>query len=198
MGLDIVELVLAIEDGFQIHIADEEASNAATVGELYDLVISKLELQDSRRCLTSTAFYRTRRALVETLGVKRREVKPSTPLEVILPRKGRREQWRRIQDRIKLRVPDLQHSGKSLAALLFIGIMLTVGPGLYGSVGFAWLMPLLLLGLAAGGFLVKLSPSLATAFPQAGATVGDLAKNVLAMNHAALAAEVGGWNREEV
>jgi hypothetical protein len=56
-GLDGVELILAVEDAFQIHIADEEAGNVSTVGDLHNLVVGKLQGQDSKRCLTSAAFY---------------------------------------------------------------------------------------------------------------------------------------------
>lgn len=97
MGPDVIELILAVEDAFQIHIADEEAGNVSTCGDLRDLIISKLLGQDSKLCLTSAAFYRTRRSIVDTLRIDRREIRPSTPLEGILPRNGRREKWRRIQ-----------------------------------------------------------------------------------------------------
>jgi acyl carrier protein len=36
MGLDGVELILAVEDAFQIHIANEEAGRVSTVGDLRD------------------------------------------------------------------------------------------------------------------------------------------------------------------
>ena len=68
MGLDIVELILAVEDAFQIHIADEEANAASTVGDLYNLVVAKVQGQDSKRCLTSAAFYRTRRCYRRYVG----------------------------------------------------------------------------------------------------------------------------------
>jgi hypothetical protein len=79
MGLDGVELVLAVEDAFQIHILDE-VSDVLTVGELHDLVVSKMPGQDSKCCLTSAAFYRTRRGIVETLGVDRRTIRPAKKL----------------------------------------------------------------------------------------------------------------------
>lgn len=111
MGLDYVELILAVEDAFQIHIHDEEAGNVSTVGDLYNLVVSKLDGRDSKRCLTSVAFYRTRRAIAEALHLERREIRPTTPLEKILPRSDRQVRWRRIQESMDLKLPDLQHPG---------------------------------------------------------------------------------------
>lgn len=63
MSSDGVELILAVEDAFEIHISDEEAGNVSTIGDLHGLVISKLQGRDSHRCLTSAAFYRTRRGI---------------------------------------------------------------------------------------------------------------------------------------
>ena len=198
MGLDIVELFIAVEDKFQIHIADEEASGVYTVGDLHNLVIAKLQGQDSNRCLTSAAFYRTRRGIMDTLGIDRRQIRPSTPLEVILPRNHRREKWRHIQEAMKLKLPDLQHPGWIQFSLLTLGVALAAAPGLYRGVDYRWIALLFLLGLIVGGFLVKLSPPLAVAFPNHDATVGDLAKDVLAINHARLVDEVGSWNKKEV
>ncbi len=71
MGLDIVELGLAVEHAFEIALPDEEASKVVTVGDLYTLVLSKVNGLSSPRCLTSAAFYQTRRAIMEALGVER-------------------------------------------------------------------------------------------------------------------------------
>jgi len=198
MGLDVVELILAVEDTFQIHIADEEAGNVSTVGDLHSLVVSKLQGQDSKRCLTSAAFYRTRRGIVDILGIDRREIRPSTPLEVILPRNGRRQKWHRIQESMKLKLPDLQHPGWIQLGLLTLGIALAVVPGLYRRVGYGWIALLFFLGLVIGGFLIRLSPALAVVFPNHDATVGDLARDVLAVNHARLVDQVGSWNKKDV
>jgi acyl carrier protein len=56
MGLDFVELILAIEDAFQIHFADEEANKLAIVGDLQNLVVHKLPAFGKTKCLTSAAF----------------------------------------------------------------------------------------------------------------------------------------------
>ena len=198
MGLDGVELILAVEDAFQIHIEDEEAGRVSTVGDLHNLVVGKLYGQDSKRCLTSAAFYRTRRGIVDTLGVDRREIRPSTALEVILPRGSRREKWRCIQAATKLKLPDLRHPGWVQLVLLTIGVALAVAPGVYGRVSFGWIALLSISGLVVGGFLIKLSPPFAVEFPNNDATVGDLARDVLAINHARLGDEVGSWNKKDV
>lgn len=43
MGLDIVEIILATEDRFKVSITDSEASKISTVGQLHQLILSKIE-----------------------------------------------------------------------------------------------------------------------------------------------------------
>ncbi len=198
MGLDYVELILAVEDSFQIHIADEEANTLSTIGDLHKLVIAKLQGQNTNVCLTSAAFYRTRRGIVETLALDRRKIKPSTPLETILPLSSRRKAWQDIQVLMKLKLPDLEHSRSTQSTLLTIGIATALAPGLYARVGFLGLTVLFFTGLVLSALLIKFSPNLAVEFPNCDATVGDLAREVLAINHARLVDEVGGWNNKDV
>lgn len=198
MGSDGVELILAVEDAFQINISDEEAANVSTVGDLHNLVVSKLQGQRFSRCLTIAAFYRTRRGIIEVLRVSRREIRPSTPLDTIFPRGTRREEWHRVQNTLSLKLPTLQHPGWIQFCLLSTGVMTTVGTGMYCGVGLGWLALLFLIGIVAGGFLIRLSPLLATSFPNGNVTVGDLARDVLAVNHARLIEMFGGWNTKDV
>lgn len=82
--------------------------------------------------------------------------------------------------------------------LLMLGIVLTVGLGLYAGISHGWIVPLLSLGLIVDAFMIKLTTPLAFAFPKHDATVGDLARDVLALNHARLVDEVGFWNKKDV
>lgn len=106
MGLDAVEIVLRTEDEFGITLSDDEAAAAITVGDLYNLVLSKLKVTPG--CLTSKAFYLTRRALVESLKIPRRSIRPATPLSPLLPDESRRAQWEQIRERIGLAIPPLR------------------------------------------------------------------------------------------
>ena len=74
MGLDGVELVMAVEEKFGITISDDEASNAFTVGDLKRLVRAKLEIAASAGCLTQRAFHLIRKNAIEEFGLPRRRL----------------------------------------------------------------------------------------------------------------------------
>lgn len=53
MGLDSVEIVLRAEELFAITLPDDEAGSVGTVGDLYNLICSKLNLTPLGRPITS-------------------------------------------------------------------------------------------------------------------------------------------------
>ena len=53
MGLDAVELIMGVEEAFDIEIPDEEAPTIRTVGQMYALVLRKLALIEARPCMSS-------------------------------------------------------------------------------------------------------------------------------------------------
>ena len=55
MGLDIVELFMRVEEEFGIDIPDEEAGQANTVGDIYQIVVAKLALRDFGKLMPTTA-----------------------------------------------------------------------------------------------------------------------------------------------
>lgn len=201
MGLDIVELFMAVEERFQIHISDEEASDATTVGELQALIIGKLRVEDLKRCLTSATFYRVRRALVEVLGAERRQIRPDTQLITLLPETARREKWARIQRQMGLEIPKLQFPPRIDWGATTAGVLMALTPLPFLQAGWHT-VPLLLILPVAGYFLgqglLRLVPHLAVEFPSGIGTAGDLTRDVLGRNYTALVTSVGGWNRKAV
>ena len=191
MGLDAVELVMRTEDEFSITVSDDEAATALTVGEFYRVVLAKLDV--SPGCLTSKAFYTTRRALVDALGVPRRSIRPSTRLSPLLPDETRKEQWELIKCSLGLSMPGLRIHGDlkqdiykrtfffgSLLAILACIIGLSLG--WHGLVVFPLAFVLwIALAIASLPVVERLSiPRYATEFPAD--TAGELAQVVLSLN----------------
>lgn len=111
MGMDSVELILRVEEHFEIEIGDEEASLISTPGGLCVLIERKLAVLDAEKrshCPTSRAFYHVRRELME-LGVQRANIKPSSDFDSLL-RPKRRELWRALSERLGVSLPGLQRS----------------------------------------------------------------------------------------
>jgi hypothetical protein len=202
MGLDSVELLLAIEDSLAIVIDDDEAARVVTVSDLYDLILSKLASADAS--LTSAAFYRLRRALIEYRGFSRREIRPSTPLAKLLPWRTRRAAWIAIQDEMQLRLPDLEYPGWIQLIFLALAIAFASAPFAFGWIEMAFaplIVSLLVVGLGSYVALTRSAVFLATAFPSGHGTVGETALDLLALNHAGLAAQLripGAANSAEV
>ncbi len=77
MGLDAVELVMAIEEEFDISIPDEEAANLDTVGKLYRYILDILYLNNSGttgQIDESDVWERTKDVIVSQLGVRPEQV----------------------------------------------------------------------------------------------------------------------------
>ncbi|MGA2849042.1 MAG: hypothetical protein ABSE46_08605 [Terracidiphilus sp.] len=192
MGMDSVELVLRTEEEFSISILDEEAEKIRTVGDFYNLVLSKLDVTPG--CLTSKAFYLTRRALVESLQVPRRSIRPATRLSPLLPDETRRSQWQNIREHVgldtpALRIPaDLKQDLHKRAlfissAFAFVACVTALWRGwssvpVYIGSTVLWIA----LSTASMSLFERLSkPRLATELPTD--TAGELARVVLSLNY---------------
>jgi hypothetical protein len=184
MGLDGVELILAVEDAFQIELSDAEAGGAYTVGDLYELVVGKLGTEGSTGCVTSVAFYRTRRALSEVCGYPRREIRPKTILKDVLTG---RDQWHAVERASGLRLPERVFGPWHLGGVMTISVAVGVWCGWHWWTGLVW--------LATVGVLLRATRSFASVRARI-VTVGDLAREVGALNHGRLTRR--GWNGDEV
>jgi hypothetical protein len=195
MGLDTVEIVMRIEEEFSIDLPDAELGSVITVGDLYNIVLSKLDTTTTAECLSSKAFYRTRRALVDCLGVSRRSIRPATSLETLFPKQSRHRRWADVAKSIELKFPTLRASRaqRNLFGALMIalppGIVFTTlgvthayvglpvdSSGLWVSALVIWLV---LLGII-GPILMGLEQRRALELPVG--TAGDLARMLLTMN----------------
>jgi acyl carrier protein len=109
MGLELVEIIIDVEQRFGVEIPDRVASQLRTTRALIDHVCSLVQAVDDERCVSQQAFYVTRRALVDAVGVPKAAVRPATQMESVLSESQRAVLWpelaRRLGVRIRLRRP---------------------------------------------------------------------------------------------
>jgi acyl carrier protein len=100
MGLDTVEIVMAVEEAFGIEIPDQPASEILTVRDLIEYVYANVKHADQQVCLTQRAFHRLRKVARDEIGIPRYAIRPKTRWETIVPMESRRAHWKNIRDAI--------------------------------------------------------------------------------------------------
>jgi len=93
MGLDGIEFIMAVEDAFQVAIADDAVSRVDTPRNLVDFLCERLGADGEPICLEQRAFHRLRRAAMQVLGRDRSDIVPVTRWDAILPGRQRRHYW---------------------------------------------------------------------------------------------------------
>jgi len=76
MGLDTVELVLAVEEIFGIEIPNESAATLTTVGALHQFIVAELIRLERSNLDRDIAYDLLRNVICMQLGVKPAEVVP--------------------------------------------------------------------------------------------------------------------------
>lgn len=201
MGLDGVELIIAVEERFGIAILDEEASRVRTVGDLHELLMKKLTPAESRACLTSQAFQRMRRALVDHFGITREAVRPKALLEGLLPQSGRRKAWAQLAVRLGWQLPELRRPaalelGLAASCLAAVPAALVLGALDPASQPLAWGIGLGALPFCWLGY--RLTAPLAVHLPSSCATVGGAVRTALSHNFSRISQECRSWSQREV
>ena len=96
MGLDIVELFMAVEAGFGVEIPDDAASGMVTPRHVVAFLESALPTGTATSCLSQRAFYRLRERCAHHLRVPAHALAPATPLDEVVDADGRRGAWAAI------------------------------------------------------------------------------------------------------
>jgi acyl carrier protein len=77
MGLDTVELVMKVENHFEIEIPNAEAAKLATVGALHGYVVAELRRQGRFGGNTEEVYGQLRHIICRQLGVRPELVLPA-------------------------------------------------------------------------------------------------------------------------
>lgn len=204
MGLDAVELVMAVEEKFDISITDEEATNALTVGDLKRLVRAKLNISDAAACLTQRAFHLIRKNAIAEFGVLRGSLRPDTPLETVVPQLTRRESWQHFQAVLGVaQLPELVRPYRVNLTITVLVLSTLVVPVWYGSLHSEhfglWMLIGAIVASAVGWGSAQMTRSVKTSFKAGYDNVRDLARFLVAKYpHLIGKPRTAKWTEEEI
>jgi acyl carrier protein len=199
MGMDAVEIVMAVEEAFYIEIEDAEAEKLLTPRQIIELVMSKVQLTTSDVCLTHRSFNLLRRFFLGQCALTRSQVAPRTPLERLLPRKQRTTVIAQFAATIAIPAPRLVRAGWITATLMAAACLsgLIVALAFLNSKMPAWLPALFTIALTgyAGAMATR---NLRTEFPKEISTVADLSRWIMTHKSDLAAPQTNAWTREQV
>jgi hypothetical protein len=186
---DDVDVLYAIEEAFGVRISEAEALRCETVGQLFDIVSSKLNIPDVRhlRCPTALAFFRLRAALRRLGHVHRMRTK--TDLRTIFRAHGAKRLHVSLSREAALKLPALELHPASTTALA-----LMMACGVAFSLWFGSWLPL----LGSAVLAVILGFVLPKTIPQRIASLGDFAADCAVWNYGRLSEQAGGARRGDV
>ncbi len=211
MGLDAVEIVMKVEDAFEISIENEEAGKIVTPRQLIELVVGKVGRTDRAQCLTQRAFHKLRASLIRHTGLARSAIRPGTQMAVLLPSQTRTVALRELLDDIGLAAnPELVRPGWLVMLILFgapvsgAAAAFLLGQVLYSStfvvVQFLTfpIMSAPITAVFIGWLAMRLTRSMCHNFKPAMATVGGFSRWIVAHGSEIVGAPPGQWSREQV
>jgi hypothetical protein len=88
---DSQDLLLKIENAFDIEFSIKNLEDISTIGNLCDQIVNKINLEHADTCTTQHAFYLVRNAIIATAQTEKCTVMPHTRLAKIFPKENRQK-----------------------------------------------------------------------------------------------------------
>ena len=184
MGLDGVEILMEIEDRFDITLPVDNPGavhQIETVGGLYEWILEQLKLDRPQGDLVSPMFELLRESICSITGARPEAILLTTRLAEAIPIKGRRGTWNALRQRLDLTLPQLQRPDgvELLIVLLTFVFGILAAATLHQRIGLnsEWFAILVLLPIswaAAGLLLAFATRPLRNCFPGRSRTVQNL------------------------
>ena len=136
---DIDDLLIKIEDSFNIKFVDNELTDVTTFGELCDCIANKIQLEKSEDCTYQMAFYKLRDAISKTFSIDKKTITSNFPIVEFLPKKNRRKNIHKLEKTLELKLNLLyidEMLKNTLWILLSISIIETFFFFIFGIFGF--------------------------------------------------------------
>jgi acyl carrier protein len=109
MGLDTVEIIVDIENSFNIHIEDEDAARIRTVGELIDHVWFLVKKEESNSCLNQIIFFRLRKFFTSKDFISNQKFTPSLKINQLIIKEEKEQLVKSLENELNLAVPNISN-----------------------------------------------------------------------------------------
>ena len=128
MGLDIVELVLTVEEEFDISLPDTDMEDIRTPRDLATYIYKRYQEYDKTKCSSQVGFYKIRRIMMEEFGFKRHQLYPDTKLQELFG-KDIRNKWKKLNSILdsKLNYPSLRFTDIGANIVLILSLVFSIG-----------------------------------------------------------------------
>jgi hypothetical protein len=187
--LEDIEVMLGnVESCLGFKFAKNELAHVKTFGQLCDVIYSRLPSTDRSDCTTQQAFYKLRSSIAGLHFADKKNILPATRLEVFFPRKNRRQEMKRLEDRLGFHIVALRPKRAVFIALIAFSLL----SGLWVFIHWKW--GLTGLALAYAGF--KLASSIGKEWEVQ--TVGELAVAMTNVNYRQSRRDPGTINKVEI
>jgi len=201
MGLEAVEIVIAVEEEFDITIEDDEASAVRTPNDLFNLIAEKVTNSARSGCRSQRAFGLVRRRVMEITGAPRSSVRPDCELEPLLAGGDIQAFWNSLNINLGDRALPRLDLPPALDVLLFSaviasGAVASIATGVAGANTFLVFCAFFLAGGLVGWFFDRATSNLRRIPPRGTKTVGDLCSQLVARTPSLLLNKAGWGDRE--
>jgi acyl carrier protein len=201
MGLDAVEIVMAVEEAFDLRIEDAEAAKILTPRQLIDLVQSKVAGATTSVCLTQRAFNLLRKSLLRHGGWKRSEITPATKLSGLINRNRRKVMLEEVATELGIKQPPelILPNWLNVTVLggsLLVGAVVALATRSIFGLNAVWIF--ILVAMFTAGATLRLTKPLCKEFPANLQTIGDLARWVMTHKADLATATIPAWTRDQI
>lgn len=117
---DLEDVVIKLEDSFDIQLIGIDLLKINNFGELTDIIKSKIEFKNEESCTSQQAFYKLRSIIEEEFGMK--DLNPKSELSEIFPKKKRLFKIKQIEEKLDFKLKITQP--KSVLANIFAYIFI--------------------------------------------------------------------------
>ncbi len=140
MGLDTVELVIAIEDAFEVRFGNEDAAKLTTPAEVTDYLMDRVRTNGGDPCPSQAGFYRLRSVLMMEFGIPRQQIHPDSSWCELF-KSDIPNAWRKLGDALAVdNFPRLERTKAFFIVAVFGTPTLAAIPMLKSGVGFSLIL----------------------------------------------------------